>query len=144
MIRGALGVASAWLFTACGRPSPDRVVQACLAAAAAHRYERALAYCGPLLQQEYSNHLWLARVHRQMAKETRFVVEPPEMATATSALVRFELEVTLHNDPRTVRAPLQAELAWRDKWYIDQVRLLDAQGQVRGDVFEHLHEPFWW
>ncbi|MCX7847760.1 MAG: hypothetical protein N2595_07015 [bacterium] len=128
----------------CGRPSPDAVVRACLEAAAAQRYERALSYCGPTLHTQYSNHLWLTQLRRQLGAELAFTVEPPENMTCSTAHVRVQLEITMRNEPRNLNVPVRADLAWRDKWYIETVWLLGPDGHPRGQVFDHVHDPIWW
>lgn len=137
-------LAGAAVLGACGRPAPDAVVRACLNAAVEHRYERALAYCGPAFHEQYSNHLWLAQMHRQMAEKTVFSVDPPDALTSTSAQVRVYLDVTMRGGGRALHIPVRADLAWRDKWYIDTVWLLGPDGQPRGNVFDHVNDPMWY
>ncbi len=135
--------ASACLLAACGRPAPDAVVQSCLQELARHRHERALAYCGPALHAFYSNHLWLAQMHRQMIEPTRFTVDPPDELTSSSAQVRVQLEFVPHDGQRPLRVPLRAALAWRDKWYIDTVWSLGPDGATQKDISQSMPEPMW-
>lgn len=137
-------LAVAGLLASCGRPAPDAVVRACLQHAIAHNYERALAYCGPAFQAQYSNHLWLAQVHRQMAEKTAFSVEPPDVLSCSSAQVRVQLDVIMRGGGRALHIPARVELVWRGKWYIDTVWLLGPDGQPRGNVFDHLSDPMWY
>lgn len=137
-------LAGAALLAACGRLAPDAVVRACLNAAVDHRYERALAYCGPAFHEQYSNHLWLAQVHRQMAEKTVFSVDPPEALTSTSAQVRVYIDVQMRGGGRTLHIPVRTDVAWRGTWYIDTVMLLGPDGQPRGNVFDYITDPMWY
>jgi len=137
-------LAGVGLLAACGRPAPDAVVRACLQHAAAHNYDRALAYCGPAFQMQYSNHLWLAQAHRQMAEKTAFSIDPPDVLSSSNAQVRVQLDVIMRGGGRALHIPVRADLVWRGKWYIDTVWLLGPDGQPRGNVFDHLSDPMWY
>lgn len=121
---------AAFLLAACEPPPPARVVQECLDALEAKKYEQALQYTGPAIQELYSNRQDLVFYHRQMVKSTSFAVGAGEIVTPDRAHVDVRVRFDLR-DETVIDWPLRMDLSLRKRWFIDDVWHMDDEGRPR-------------
>ena len=114
------------LLAACSKPTPDTVVRRCLDAIAAKNYDRAYSFCTPELRGICTN-VSISKIHRTTTTSSSFTIERMDAASATSLHVFVRAVFRLH-DQSEEKLFFRIDLVDSDKWYIEDVWLLNAKG----------------
>jgi hypothetical protein len=131
------------LLAGCSLPPPDDVVRACLDELANNNYTKMLAYTGPDICFAYSNNLWLSRVHQVNVKDQDVIVEPFELLSSTTAIVRTHITFHQKRTKETYPLHLRLDMTLRDKWYIDDIWYLDENGAAYKNAIQNIpSSPF--